>query len=250
MPDGGARVAHAAFASRTGLSFVAITAHGDDVVNGLRAAGFLEVARKPLTRRGLIELVARRGLPRTAVPHPITLPGTITPSSASVAGLPVARTPMPRGDGDALQLEARMALARRDYRALQLLGRRLPTPFRERLEEAARAKNDAEVREVLRQLEDGPPSIQTVDDAIRALLPDYLERRAADANDIAEALAGGRFDHIAFVGHRLAGTASAFGMNALSDVGVALERAGHRRDGDEVSRLLLQMHRLLHEVAV
>jgi nitrogen-specific signal transduction histidine kinase/CheY-like chemotaxis protein/HPt (histidine-containing phosphotransfer) domain-containing protein len=249
MPDGGARVAHAALASRSGVSFVAITAHGDDVINGLRAAGFLEVVRKPLTRRGLIDLVARRGVPRrTAVPHPVTLPATSTPSSSQTASLPMTRTPMPRGEGDALQLEARMALARRDYRALQLLGRRLPTPFRERLEEAARAKNDAEVREVLRQLEDGPPTVQTVDDAIRALLPDYLERRAADANDIAEALVAGRFDHIAFVGHRLAGTARAFGMDALSDVGTALERAGHRRAGDEVTRLLQHMHRLLHEV--
>jgi signal transduction histidine kinase len=252
MPDGGARVAHAALASRTGLSFVAITAHGDDVVNGLRASGFLEVARKPLTRRGLIDLVARRGVPRRspAVPQPVALPTTFTPSSSKTAALPITRTPMPRGEGDALQLEARMALARRDYRALQLLGRRLPSPFRERLEEAARGRNDAEVREVLRQLEDGPATIQTVDDAIRALLPDYLERRAADANDIAEALAGGRFDHIAFVGHRLAGTARAFGMDALSDVGTALERAGHRRDGDDVTRLLQQMHRLLHEVPV
>jgi hypothetical protein len=39
-------------------------------------------------------------------------------------------------------------------------------------------------------------------------------------------------------------------MDALSDVGTALERAGHRRDGDDVTRLLQQMHRLLHEVPV
>ena len=257
MPDGGARVARAAMPLREGVSFVAITAHGDSVVDDLRAEGFLEVARKPLTRRGLLDVIARRGLPRkdartTASPAvPRSSMTQLLKASGSIdAPAPPSATSSTSivADNEALQLEARMALARRDYRALTLLGRRVASPFKERLEAAARAKNDAGVRDVLRELEHGPPVIDTVDDAIRALLPDYLERRKSDAADIADALDGGRFDHIAFVGHRLAGTARAFGMDGLSDVGVALERAGHHRDADEVRGLLHRMHLLLAEV--
>ena len=254
MPDGGARVARAAIPLREGVSFVAITAHGDGVIDELHDEGFVEVARKPLTRRGLLDLIARRGVRSASLPSDsvrVSPPTThMVQRSHSSDGVATSTKALssPTPTDEALQLEARMALARRDYRALTLLGRRLSSPFKERLEVAAKAKNDAGVREVLRDLEQRRPPTDTVDDAIRALLPDYLQRRKSDAADIAEALDGGRFDHIAFVGHRLAGTARAFGMAGLSDVGAALERAGHHRNSDEVRRLLQRMHLLIAEV--
>ncbi|HEY1100371.1 MAG TPA: response regulator, partial [Myxococcota bacterium] len=292
MPDGGARVARAAMPVREGVTFVPVTAHGDAVIDDLHAEGFVEVARKPLTRRGLIDVIARRGVPRgarrassmssmsssaaanagplvvgAAVPAPtgseptIVLsasmqkqqPGIESSSSASAASSSSSAAASSSAGGaldvDAIQLEARMALARRDYRALTLLGRRLQPPFKEKLEAAARAKNDAGVRDVLRELEQGPPPADDVDDAIRALLPDYLERRRSDAAEVADALANGRYDHVAFVGHRLAGTARAFGMEALSDVGSGLERAGAHRADDDIRALLQRMHQLLAEAS-
>ncbi len=274
MPDGGARVARAAIPVRQDVSFVAVTAHGEGVVNDLYDEGFLEVARKPLTRRGLIDVIARRGVPRRrhtpatspalvaktllmtpladdGPPAPTPAPQTTTPTKPTTRKIATTMTmtaAAPLDDG--LQLEARMALARRDYRALMLLGRRLLPPFREQLETAARARNDAAVREILRELEHGAPALSAVDEAIRALLPDYLERRRADAADIGDAIGSGRFDHVAFVGHRLAGTARAFGMEQLGEVGSALERAGQRRDGDEARALLQRMHQLLNEVVL
>lgn len=205
-----------------GVPVVALTAHSDErLLESLRARGFAEVVRKPFSRTALIDVVHRRArVLEDAAPGPST----------------------------DLQLEARMALARRDHRALELLASKLPPKFTRAFADAARKRDDAGVREILRALDaERSPGvvIESIDDAIRELLPDYLRRRTQDARDIADAVAAGRFDNVAFIGHRMAGTGTTFGLPQLSELGAKLEVAGKRRDASEIATQLAALQALL-----
>ena len=243
MPDGGVRALRSAWPDLT-IPIIPVTAHGDEEARALQALGFAEVGRKPLTREALAALVERHLRPNTQGETPraptttSTTTSTKTPSGSSASGEAANK------DMHELQLEARMALARRDYRGLTLLARRLGSTTRGRLETAAKAKDDAAIREILKDL-DAPATIMTTDDALRALLPAYLERRARDVQDVADALAAQRFDDISFLGHRLRGTARTYGMPGLGEVGEQLEAAGKARDGAAISLALSRMQEIL-----
>jgi len=229
MPDGGARVALAALPRNEAIAFVAITAHGPDMAAQLRAEGFTEVVRKPLDRQGLIELVRRLALPKVRAP------------TRDVRLGPVGST-----DSEALQLEARMALARRDYRALTLLARRVPKPLQAQLEAAAREHDDATLRDLLRQLDAAPPrGPATVDQTLRSLMHDYLKHRVDDANELAQAVDAEAFDRVVFIAHRVAGTAAAYGQPALGEIAERIEGAGRRRASDEIRTLIARFRELL-----
>ena len=235
MPDGGVRALRTAWPDLR-VPIIPVTAHGDEEARALQALGFGEIGRKPLTRDALFGLVER---------HLQRPDGTATKKKTTSAPTASSSEPPPNTEMNDLQLEARMALARRDYRGLTLLARRLgSTTTRSRLETAAKAKDDAAIRDILKDL-DAPATIITTDDAIRALLPDYLERRARDMQDIADALASHRFDDISFVGHRLMGTARTYGMPGLGDVGLQLEAAGKARDSVAVNVALTRMQEIL-----
>jgi FixJ family two-component response regulator len=207
------------------IPVVALTAHSDPrTLAELARLGFAEVMQKPFSRSSLINLVLRR--------------------SRSPDG-------SPRRHKD-LQLEARMALARRDHRAVELLAARVGGAIGATLEAAAKRKDDAAIRAALRELDVPAPgeqrevlTIHDVDDAVRALLPDYLRRRAQDARDIADAVAAGRFETVAFIGHKMAGTGVSYGMPQLSEIGARLEVAGKKRDAVEIGGLVERLQGLL-----
>lgn len=207
------------------IPVVALTAHSDPrTLAELARLGFAEVIQKPFSRAALINLVLRR----SRSPH-----GS------------------PRRNRD-VQLEARMALARRDHRAVELLAARVGGAIGATLEAAAKRKDDAAIRAALRELDVPAPgeqrevlAIHDVDDAVRALLPDYLRRRAQDARDIADAVAAGRFETVAFIGHKMAGTGVSYGMPQLSEIGARLEVAGKKRDAAEIGALVERLQGLL-----
>ena len=76
------------------------------------------------------------------------------------------------------------------------------------------------------------------DPALAALLPAYLERRAADARLLAAALAGADWPTIAAIGHRLKGLGSTYGHDAVSAAGRAFEAAAAARDATQAQRVL------------
>ena len=92
------------------------------------------------------------------------------------------------------------------------------------------------------------PSDTTPDPAVAALLPAYLERRAADARRLAQALAAGDYPAIGAIGHRLKGLGSTYGHPAISEAGRALEAAAQASDGARVEGLIQHYERLLAEL--
>lgn len=81
-----------------------------------------------------------------------------------------------------------------------------------------------------------------------ALLPAYLERRAADARLLDAALAKRDYAAIAAIGHRLKGLGSTYGHDAISATGRELETAGQARDAVRAGHLIEDYRRLLAEL--
>jgi HPt (histidine-containing phosphotransfer) domain-containing protein len=79
-----------------------------------------------------------------------------------------------------------------------------------------------------------PNDAQT--DALKALLPNYLRRRADDVKKIEDALAAGDFAVVATVGHNLRGNGASFGFPGLSAIGEALEKNAIAQDREAVLR--------------
>ncbi len=71
---------------------------------------------------------------------------------------------------------------------------------------------------------------ETVKNAIANLLPEFFERRRQDVLRLREALAAEDHEVFRFIGHQLAGTGSTFGFPELTDLGAALNQAGHQKD--------------------
>ncbi len=207
-----------------GLPVIALSAADDDAAfAAVVDRGFHDVLQKPFTRQSLVNCVHRHAQTQAA--------------------------PLPAPTPSEVQLAARMALARRDHGAIVELARRLPKDLGKRLEAAARKKDDAALRAVLRDLDAQPAvAVGAIDDAARAQLPDYLQRRAQDARDIADAVSAGRYDVVAFIGQRMAGTGVAFGLPQLSEIGAQLEVAGCKREGSLVLRELRRLQDLLAAV--
>jgi HPt (histidine-containing phosphotransfer) domain-containing protein len=88
----------------------------------------------------------------------------------------------------------------------------------------------------------------TPDPAVAALLPAYLQRRAADARALEAALAQGDYAAIAAIGHRLKGLGSTYGHDAISAAGRALEEAASARDAAAIGQHLAQYRRTLAEI--
>lgn len=92
------------------------------------------------------------------------------------------------------------------------------------------------------------PASTPADPAVAALLPAYLERRAADARALDAALAARDYAAIAAIGHRLKGLGATYGHDAISQAGRGLEDAARARDQDAAQQLITTYKRTLAEL--
>lgn len=92
--------------------------------------------------------------------------------------------------------------------------------------------------------------VVTIDPQIAAIVPRFLENRAADVARIREALAGGEFETIRVAGHGMKGAGGAYGFAEISRLGAALEEAARRSDAGAVSALAAGLEEYLGRVEV
>jgi HPt (histidine-containing phosphotransfer) domain-containing protein len=74
------------------------------------------------------------------------------------------------------------------------------------------------------------PYLVQADPLVLPLVPDYLKNRAADVQKLEAALAARDFAVLRKIGHNLRGSAGAYGLPPLSDIGARLEEAAVRQD--------------------
>jgi HPt (histidine-containing phosphotransfer) domain-containing protein len=89
-----------------------------------------------------------------------------------------------------------------------------------------------------------------VDPEIKDLIPAYLARKRADVERIQSALDAGNFAAVATVAHKLKGEGGGFGLDELSEMSAALERAAKAGDGVGARRLAARISDYINTVEV
>jgi len=68
------------------------------------------------------------------------------------------------------------------------------------------------------------------DPLVLPLVPDYLKNRANDVQRLRAAIAAGDFGVLRKIGHNMRGSAGAYGVPPLSEIGGRIEDAALKRD--------------------
>ena len=84
----------------------------------------------------------------------------------------------------------------------------------------------------------------------RKLVADYLENRRADIAKLTQALLDSDFESIRVTGHNLFGSGSAYGFEAISEMGAGIESAAEARDVSGIERRIADLQALLRQVKV
>lgn len=90
----------------------------------------------------------------------------------------------------------------------------------------------------------------TVDEDLLDIIPGYLERRHGDAATITGALAQGDYEQILRIGHSMKGSGGAYGFEAITTIGAALEQAAKRQDSRAIEEQLRVLQDYLERVEI
>lgn len=89
-----------------------------------------------------------------------------------------------------------------------------------------------------------------VDPDLADLIPDFLEHKRADVGAILAAAARADFDALGSLGHNLKGEGGSFGLDRVSEIGAALQRAARDRDPARADRLARELSSYLETVEI
>ena len=83
------------------------------------------------------------------------------------------------------------------------------------------------------------------DPLVLSLVPDYLKNRANDVQRLRAALAAADFGLLRKIGHNMRGSAGAYGVPPLSEIGGRIEDAALKQDGAVIAGAVEEMERFL-----
>jgi HPt (histidine-containing phosphotransfer) domain-containing protein len=87
-----------------------------------------------------------------------------------------------------------------------------------------------------------------IEEGMEDVVPGYLEKRRADVELYRRSLDAGDFDAISKLAHKMKGTGSGYGFPMLTELGSALEKAGHEADAAAVKENLDQFAYYIEKV--
>lgn len=97
---------------------------------------------------------------------------------------------------------------------------------------------------------DGAEIVVEIDSELLPIIPSFLESRWNDCALIERLLEAGNHDEISRLGHRLKGAGGSYGFDAISDIGIALERAAIRQDREAIVLASEMLQHYLERVMV
>ncbi|MBZ0169132.1 Hpt domain protein [Candidatus Methylomirabilis lanthanidiphila] len=89
-----------------------------------------------------------------------------------------------------------------------------------------------------------------VDEEIADLIPEFLENRRRDVEQMKRLAQEGKYDELARLGHSMKGTGGGYGFMEISDMGKALEEAGTHGDREAAMSLCERLDTYLAAVTV
>ena len=99
-----------------------------------------------------------------------------------------------------------------------------------------------------------PEAIKTtivyIDAEIEDIVPMYLKNRLEDVEFIIEACDQSDYEKIQILGHNMKGTGSAYGFDAISEIGISLEQCAKERNSEKVRMLAEEVSVYLERVEV
>lgn len=92
--------------------------------------------------------------------------------------------------------------------------------------------------------------IVCADPDLSDLIPGFLEHKRDDVAAINRAVEAGDYDALARIGHKIKGEGGSYGLDAISEIGVAIEQAAKARDLQAVRQYARQFATFLDDVEV
>ena len=89
-----------------------------------------------------------------------------------------------------------------------------------------------------------------IDPDLQDLIPGYLENRGKDVLVYQQALEIGNFDTIAVLGHSMKGSGGGYGLNVISSIGRAIEKAAKERDKESVRKSIINLTDFLKKLEI
>lgn len=86
------------------------------------------------------------------------------------------------------------------------------------------------------------------DPLVLPLVPDYLKNRANDVQRLRAALAAGDLPLLRKIGHNMRGSAGAYGIPPLSDIGGRIEDAALKQDAAAIAPVVDELEQFLKAV--
>jgi HPt (histidine-containing phosphotransfer) domain-containing protein len=93
-------------------------------------------------------------------------------------------------------------------------------------------------------------TIVYVDEEIADLIPEFLENRRRDVEQIKRLVQEGKYEELARLGHTMKGTGGGYGFTEISEIGQGIEEAGARGDREAMTRLCERLASYLATVTV
>jgi len=97
-------------------------------------------------------------------------------------------------------------------------------------------------------IEHAPFCMVSVDPGMEDIVPGYLEKRRAEIDTYRQALAGGDFDSIRMMGHKLKGTGGGYGFPVLTEIGGKLEEQALAKNADGLRAKIEELARYVNSV--
>lgn len=95
-----------------------------------------------------------------------------------------------------------------------------------------------------------PTIVVYVDDELADLIPEFLENRRRDVEQIARLVREERYNELSRLGHTMKGVGGSYGFPAISDIGQGIEEASAHGDGEMIATLRERLAAYLAAVTI
>ena len=90
----------------------------------------------------------------------------------------------------------------------------------------------------------------SIDKELKEIVPQYLDSRKKEINDIKTALSTDDFRRLEGIGHRLAGSAKSYGFNKLTEIGLNMQDDARSKSKDKIEYSLKLLEEYLDNLSV
>lgn len=92
--------------------------------------------------------------------------------------------------------------------------------------------------------------IAYIDLDFKTLIPFFMDKKRAEIVELKKILSLEKFDQIVFIGHRIKGSGSGYGFEAIGEIGQKLEKYGALKDKDKIEELIHSLENYIQNVEI